>query len=67
MGRYVYRPFPSLKTLSFKTKLSAKPFFVKTIFCLHEINNKKNHFHVNGFIFSLVLKPRLGATRKSPP
>ena len=41
MERYVYRPFPSLKTLSFKTKLIAKPFFVKKSFCLHEIKNKK--------------------------
>ena len=64
MGRYVYRPFPSSKTLSFKTKLSAKPFLWKKL-CLHE--NEKNHFHVNGFTFSLVLKQRLGATRKSPP
>ena len=53
--------FPKL--LTFKSRLSAKPFLWKWVY-LHEI--KKNHFRNNGFAFSLALKQRLGATRKWP-
>lgn len=44
------------QNLTFKTRLSAKPF-------LYENNNKK-HFHINGFARSLALKKRLEATGK---
>ena len=29
-------------------------------------NGIKNHFHINGFVFSLALKQRLWVTRKRP-
>ena len=46
------------KPLTFKSRLSAKPFLWKWVH-LHEI--KKIHFRDNGFALSLALKQRLGA------
>ena len=48
------------KTLTFKTRLSAKNFLVKTSFICMRM---KRHFHINGVAFSLALKQRPGATR----
>ena len=53
--------FRSSKTLLFRTKATRKTFLVKMRFLRMRRNN---HFHINGFTFSLALKERLGATRK---
>ena len=55
--------FPSSKTPTFKTRLAAKPFFVKTSF---NWMRTKNHFHINSFKLSLALKQRLAATSQRP-
>ena len=48
------------KTLTFKTRLSAKAFLYKTSFNRMRI---KKHFHINGVALSLALKQGPGATR----
>ena len=51
------------KTLTFKMRPSAQPFFVKIIFICTRM---KNHFHIKGWALNLVLIQRLGRTRKWP-
>ena len=52
-----------LRTLTLKTRLSAKTFHVKmSFFCM----KMRNRFHINGFALSFALKQRLVATRKWP-
>ena len=51
------------RTLTLKTRLSAKTFHVKmSFFCM----KMKNRFYINRFAPSLALKQRLSATRKWP-
>ena len=52
-----------LKPLTFKSRLTAKPFLWKWVY-LPEI--KKNHFRSNGFALSLALKQRLAQLGKWP-
>ena len=58
-------PFPSQfqKNPHFQNEAKRKPFLVKMRFIYIGI---KNHFHINGFVFSHALKQKLGATRKWP-
>ena len=55
------RPFLSPKTLTLKTRPSAKPFLRKMSFICTII---KNRFRKKGFAFGLVLKQRFAASRK---
>ena len=55
--------FRVAKNLTFKTRLSAKPFVVK-MSCICIII--KTHFHNNGFALSLALKVTFFGTRKWP-
>ena len=49
------------RAFTFKMKLTPKPFLMKVRFiCMRT----KNHFHINTFILSLILKKRHGATPK---
>ena len=51
------------KTLTFKMRLGAQPFFWKWVLFEWEW---KNHFHMEGWALTLVLKQRPGGTRKWP-
>ena len=55
------RPFLSSKISSFQNEAQCKTSLVKMSFICTRI---RNHFHDNGFVFSLALKRRLGTTRK---
>ena len=52
----MHGPFPSPKTLTFRTRLIAK--WVKMSFICVRI---QNHFHINGFALSRAFKQRLEA------
>ena len=53
------------KTLTFRTRLVAKPFLSS---CENEfhLRGNKNHFHINGFALSLALKQKIGETLRWP-
>ena len=57
------RPFPSSKKSHFQNEAKCETFVVKMSFICIII---ENHFHINGFALSLVLKVRLFGTRKWP-
>ena len=57
------RPVPSSKKSHFQNEAKCETFVVKMSFICMII---KNHFHINGFAFSLALKVRLFGTRKWP-
>ena len=50
-----YRPIPSSKTLTFKMRPSAQPFFWKRVLFVREY-----HFDIKGWSLNLVLIQRLG-------
>ena len=58
-----YRPFPSCKKSYFQNEAKCETFVVKMSFICIII---ENHFHINGFALSLVLKVRFFGTRKWP-
>ena len=57
------RPFPSSKKSHFQNEAKCETFVVKMSFICIII---ENHFHINGFALSLVLKVRFFGTRKWP-
>ena len=57
------RPFPSSKKSHFQNEAKCETFVVKMSFICIII---ANHFHINGFALSLVLKVRFFGTRKWP-
>ena len=57
------RPFPSSKKSHFQNKAKCETFVVKMSFICIII---ENHFHINGFALSLVLKVRFFGIRKWP-
>ena len=57
------RPFPSSKKSHFQNEARCETFVVKMSFICIII---ENHFHINGFALSLVLKVRFLGTRKWP-
>ena len=59
----VYRLFPSSKKSHFQNEAKCETFVVKMSFICIII---ENHFHINGFALSLVLKVRFFGTRKWP-
>ena len=59
----LYRPFPSSKKSHFQNEAKCETFVVKMSFICIII---ENHFHINGFALSLVLKVRFFGTRKWP-
>ena len=63
MIRKPNRPFPSSKKSHFQTEAKCETFVVKMSFICIII---ENHFHINGFALSLVLKVRFFGTRKWP-
>ena len=58
-----HRPFPSSKKSHFQNEAKCETFVVKMSFICIII---ENHFHINGFALSLVLKVRFFGTRKWP-
>ena len=56
-------PFPSSKKSHFQNEAKCETFVVKMSFICIIIGN---HFHINGFALSLVLKVRFFGTRKWP-
>ena len=56
-------PFPSSKKSHFQNEAKCETFVVKMSFICIII---ENHFHINGFALSLVLKVRFFGTRKWP-
>ena len=52
--------------LSFSKRCREQKLSCENEYYLHE-NKKKNHFHITAFALSLILKQRLGATRRGPP
>ena len=50
------------KTLTFKMRLGVQPFLRMSFICMR----MKNDFHIKGWAPTLVLKQRLGGTRKWP-
>ena len=50
------------KTLTFKTRLCAKPFIWKRVLCASNNFFLKKDYHNNGFTFNLTLKQNLGVT-----
>ena len=61
--RYSNRPFPSSKKSHFQNEAKCETFVVKMTFICIII---ENHFHINGFALSLVMKVRFFGTRKWP-
>ena len=59
----VNRPFPSSKKSHFQNEAKCETFVVKMSFICIII---ENHFHINGFALSLILKVRFFGTRKWP-
>ena len=57
------RPFPSSKKSHFQNEAKCETFVVKMSFICIII---ENHFHINGFALSLVLKVRFFGIRKWP-
>ena len=57
------RPFPSSKKSHFQNEAKCETFVLKMSFICIII---ENHFHINGFPLSLVLKVRFFGTRKWP-
>ena len=57
------RPFPCSKKSHFQNEAKCETFVVKMSFICIII---ENHFHINGFALSLVLKVRFFGTRKWP-
>ena len=57
------RPFLSSKKSYFQNEAKCETFVVKMSFICIII---ENHFHINGFALSLVLKVRFFGTRKWP-
>ena len=64
-GKVCLQAISEFKNSLVQNEAKCKTFLVKKSFVSMRI--KKNHFHVNGFTFRLVLKQRFRATRKSPP
>ena len=57
------RPLPSSKNPHFQNEARCTTFLVKMSFICMRM---KNHFHIKGWAPTLVLKQRLGGTRKWP-
>ena len=51
--------------LSFSKRCREQKLSCENEYYLHE-NKKKDHFHITAFALSLILKQRLGATRRGP-